>query len=51
MANPKWKKNAKNNNLRIVWADSVLKINRKDGKVNSISFLSLSVCLFLQTDL
>ncbi|KAL9967896.1 hypothetical protein ACROYT_G026203 [Oculina patagonica] len=32
MANPKWKKNAKNNNLRIIWADSVLKINRKDGK-------------------
>ncbi|KAJ7375349.1 microtubule motor [Desmophyllum pertusum] len=32
MSNPKWKKNAKNNNQRIVWADSVLKINRKDGK-------------------
>ena len=33
LANPKWQKNAKNNNLHIVWADSVLKINRKDGKV------------------
>lgn len=33
VANPKWQKNAKNNNLQIVWADSVLKINRKDGKV------------------
>ena len=33
MSNPKWKRNAKNNNLRIVWADSVLKINRRDGKV------------------
>ncbi|XP_022782686.1 unconventional myosin-Ia-like isoform X4 [Stylophora pistillata] len=32
-ANPKWKKNTGNNNQRIVWADSVLKINRKDGKV------------------
>ena len=32
-ANPKWKKNAGNNNQRIVWADSVLKINRKNGKV------------------
>lgn len=32
LANPKWQKNAKNNNLHIVWADSVLKINRKDGK-------------------
>ena len=39
LANPKWQKNAKNNNLHIVWADSVLKINRKDGKVinNSIT--------------
>ena len=33
IANPKWQKNAKNNNMRIVWSDSVLKINRKDGKV------------------
>ncbi|XP_068745854.1 unconventional myosin-Ib-like isoform X7 [Montipora capricornis] len=32
IANPKWQKNAKNNNMRIVWSDSVLKINRKDGK-------------------
>lgn len=46
MANPKWKKNAKNNNLRIVWADSVLKINRKDGKVNCI-FPHFFLCLFV----
>jgi len=32
VANPKWQKNTGNNNLRIVWADTVLKINRKDGK-------------------
>ena len=33
VANPKWQRNAKNNNVHIVWADSVLKVNRKDGKV------------------
>ncbi|XP_067021262.1 unconventional myosin-Ia-like isoform X4 [Acropora muricata] len=32
VANPKWQRNAKNNNVHIVWADSVLKVNRKDGK-------------------
>lgn len=49
-ANPKWQNNAQNNNLRIVWADSVLKINRKDGKVNCISVL-FYVCSLLQTNL
>ncbi|XP_074622795.1 unconventional myosin-Ia-like isoform X4 [Acropora palmata] len=32
VANPKWQRNAKNNNVHIIWADSVLKVNRKDGK-------------------
>ena len=43
-ANPKWKNNAENNNLRIVWADCVLKINRKDGKVSCIFLICLLVC-------
>ena len=39
LANPKWTKNAKSNNMRIVWADFVLKINRKDGKVGYFDML------------
>lgn len=46
LANPKWQKNAKNNNLHIVWADSVLKINRKDGKVMVTEGRVASPCLF-----
>ena len=38
--NPKWKKNATEtgrSNVQIIWADTVLKVNRTNGKVRKFN--------------